>query len=152
MKFRSKEAAWNAVVADPNQSNADNLNNVRREASRHFRNKKKNILKLELINFKLTVWSKISQTCTGELMNLRKVTSAEYSRNEKGDLVTGSLTRWRSHFSQLLEWRGVSDVRQIEIHTAEPLMPESSDFGFEMAIEKFKKKATRYWSKCGRID
>jgi len=25
----------------PNQSNVDNLNNIRREASRHFRNKKK---------------------------------------------------------------------------------------------------------------
>jgi len=27
-------------VQDPTQSNVDNLNNVRREASRHFRNKK----------------------------------------------------------------------------------------------------------------
>jgi hypothetical protein len=30
---------------DPRQSNLDNLNNVRREASRHFRNKKKEYLK-----------------------------------------------------------------------------------------------------------
>ena len=30
-------------VQDPNQSNVDNLNNVRREATRHFRNKKKGI-------------------------------------------------------------------------------------------------------------
>jgi hypothetical protein len=29
---------------DPKQSNVDNLNNVRREASRHFRNKKKEYL------------------------------------------------------------------------------------------------------------
>jgi len=28
-------------VKDPSQSNVDNLNNVRREVSRHFRNKKK---------------------------------------------------------------------------------------------------------------
>jgi hypothetical protein len=27
-------------LQDPRQSNVDNLNNVRREASRHFRNKK----------------------------------------------------------------------------------------------------------------
>jgi len=32
-------------VQDPNQSNIDNLNNVRREASRHFRNKKNARLK-----------------------------------------------------------------------------------------------------------
>ena len=32
------------LLQDPNQSNVDNLNNVRREASRHFRNKKKKYL------------------------------------------------------------------------------------------------------------
>jgi len=32
-------------LQDPNQSNIDNLNNVRREDSRHFRNKKKEYLK-----------------------------------------------------------------------------------------------------------
>jgi hypothetical protein len=32
-------------LQNPNQSNVDNLNNVRREASRHFRNKKKEYLK-----------------------------------------------------------------------------------------------------------
>ena len=31
-------------LQDPNQSNIDNLNTVRREASRHFRNKKKKYL------------------------------------------------------------------------------------------------------------
>ena len=30
-------------VQDPKQSNVDNLNNVSREASRHFRNKSRNI-------------------------------------------------------------------------------------------------------------
>ena len=33
---------------DLNRSNADNLNNVRREASRHFRNKKKEYLKVKI--------------------------------------------------------------------------------------------------------
>ena len=32
-------------LQDPNQSNVDNLNNVRCEASRHLRNKKKKYLK-----------------------------------------------------------------------------------------------------------
>jgi hypothetical protein len=31
------------LIQDPSQSNVDNLNNVRRDASRHFRNKKKHI-------------------------------------------------------------------------------------------------------------
>jgi len=35
-------------LQDPNQSNVDNLNNVRREASRHFRKKKKEYLKAKI--------------------------------------------------------------------------------------------------------
>jgi hypothetical protein len=34
---------------------------------------------------------------------------------------------------------GVNDVRQTEIHTAEPLVLELSAFEVEMAIEKLKK-------------
>jgi hypothetical protein len=45
------------------------------------------------------------------------------------------LVRWRNLFSQLLTVHGVNDVRQTEIHTAEPLVPELSAFEFEMAIE-----------------
>ena len=33
---------------------------------------------------------------------------------------------------------GVKDVRQAEIHTAEPLVPESSAAEFELAINKLK--------------
>jgi hypothetical protein len=36
------------LVQDTNHSNVDNLNNVRREASRHFRNKKKGYLKAKI--------------------------------------------------------------------------------------------------------
>ena len=35
-------------LQDPSKSNVDNLNNVRSEASRHFRNKKKEYLKAEI--------------------------------------------------------------------------------------------------------
>jgi len=41
-------------VQDHSQSNVDNLNNVRFEASRHFKNEK-NIWMLNLRNFKITV-------------------------------------------------------------------------------------------------
>jgi hypothetical protein len=36
-------------------------------------------------------------------------------------------------------WYGVNDVRQTEVHTAEPLVPEPSAFEVEMAIEKLKR-------------
>ena len=36
------------LVQDPSQRNVDNLNNVRREDTRHFRNKKKAYLKAKI--------------------------------------------------------------------------------------------------------
>jgi len=48
------------------------------------------------------------------------------------------LARWRNHFSQLLNICRVNDGRQTEINTAEPLVPESSAFEVELAIEKLK--------------
>jgi hypothetical protein len=48
------------------------------------------------------------------------------------------LARRRNHFSQLLNIHGVNDVRQTEVHTAEPLVPEPSASEVEMATEKLK--------------
>jgi hypothetical protein len=48
-------------------------------------------------------------------------------KDEKGDLLADShniLNRWKNYFSQLLNVHRVSDVRQIEMHTAEPLVPD----------------------------
>jgi len=59
--------------------------------------------------------------------------------DEKGDLVTEShrvLARGRNHFSQLFNVHGVNDVRQTEIHTAEPLVLQPSAFEIELANEK----------------
>jgi sorting nexin-29 len=52
----------------------------------------------------------------------------------------GILARWRNHFFQQLNVHGVNDVRQTEIHTAEPLVPEPSDSDVEIAIEKLKRR------------
>jgi hypothetical protein len=62
-------------------------------------------------------------------------------KEEKGDLVADShsiLAWWRNHFSPLLNVHGVNEVRQTEIHTTEPLVPEPSASEFEMAIEKLR--------------
>jgi len=39
---------------------------------------------------------------------------------------------------------GVIDVRQTEIHTTEPLVPDPSAVEVEMAIEKLKRQITWY--------
>jgi hypothetical protein len=38
-------------LQDPSEINGDNPNNIRREASRHFRNKKREYLKDKIIEF-----------------------------------------------------------------------------------------------------
>jgi len=48
-------------------------------------------------------------------------------KDEQGDLVTDShsiLARWRKNFSLLLNVLGINYVRQTEIQTAQPLMPQ----------------------------
>ena len=62
-------------------------------------------------------------------------------KDEKGDLVTDShniLDSSRNNFSQLLNVHGINDVKQTEIHTAEPLVHKPSACEFEMAIETLK--------------
>jgi len=62
-------------------------------------------------------------------------------KDEKGDVVADShiiLARGRKHISQPLNIHGVNDVRQTELHTAEPLVPEPSAFEVELANEKLK--------------
>jgi hypothetical protein len=57
-------------------------------------------------------------------------------KDENGDLLADShniLNRWKNYFSQLLNVH-----RQIEIHTAEPLVPDPSHFEVEIAIENLK--------------
>jgi hypothetical protein len=65
-------------IQDPSQSNVDNLNNVRRDASRHFRDKKEADLKARTedleINSKI---KKILGICIWASETLRRVTSLE---------------------------------------------------------------------------
>ena len=46
---------------------------------------------------------------------------------------------WRNRFFKFLNIQWVNDVRQREIHTAEPLVPEPSALEVEIAIEKLKR-------------
>jgi hypothetical protein len=48
------------------------------------------------------------------------------------------LNRRKNYFCRLLNVHRFSDVSQIQIHTAEPLVPDPSPFEFEIAIAKLK--------------
>jgi len=54
------------------------------------------------------------------------------------------LVMWQNHFSQLFSIHGVSDLRQTEIRTAQPIVPELSAIKVEMAFEKVKSPIIRY--------
>jgi len=76
-------------------------------------------------------------------------------KDEKCDLVAdihSILARWGNYFAQLLNVHGFNNVRQMEIHTAEPLVFEPSAFEFEMATDELKAHITRKLdrSHCGR--
>jgi hypothetical protein len=63
-------------------------------------------------------------------------------KDENGDLFADChtiLNRWKNYFSQLLNVHNVSDVRQVEVHTAETLVPGPSPLEVEIAIAKLKK-------------
>jgi hypothetical protein len=62
--------------------------------------------------------------------------------DENSDLLAESnniLNTWKKYFSQLLNVHNVSDVRQIEVLAAEPLVPGPSCLDVEIAIAKLKK-------------
>jgi hypothetical protein len=64
------------------------------------------------------------------------------AKDENGDLLADShniLNRWKNHFSQLLNVHNISNIRQLEIHIAEPLVPSSSHLEVEIAVAKLKK-------------
>jgi hypothetical protein len=61
--------------------------------------------------------------------------------DENGDLLADShniLNRWKNYFSQLLNVYSVNDVRQIEIHRPETLVPDPRPDQVEIAIAKLE--------------
>jgi hypothetical protein len=59
---------------DPNQSHVDNLNNVKREASRHFRNKKKEYQRAKVDELETNNKIGSIKTCIKESVILRRAT------------------------------------------------------------------------------
>ena len=91
---------------DPSQSNVDNLNNVRHQASRHFRNKKKAYLKSKTEELETNSKIKNIRDLYRGINDFKKGYQPRTNivKDEKGDLVADSHSisaRWRNHFFQL---------------------------------------------------
>jgi hypothetical protein len=62
-------------------------------------------------------------------------------KDENGNLIADPqnvLNRWKNLFKQVLNVQGVHDLRQMDIHTAEPLVPQPSLVEVEIALGKLK--------------
>jgi hypothetical protein len=130
-------------LQDPSETNEDNLKVVRREASRYFRNKKREYLKDRINELAMNSRNKnIKDLYRGiNEFKMGYQPSNNLVKDENGDLLADShniLNRWKNYFSQLLNVHNVSDVRQIEVHMAEPLVPGPSHLEVEIAIVKLK--------------
>jgi hypothetical protein len=63
-------------------------------------------------------------------------------KDENGDLLAGSyniLNRWKNYFSQLLIVHRINEVRQIELHTAEPIIPNPRPSEVENTVANLKR-------------
>jgi hypothetical protein len=89
-------------IQDPNQSNVDNLNNVRRDARRHFRNKKKAYLKAEIEELETNSKIKNIRDFYRGISDFKKgyQPRTNIAKDEKGDLVAARiLARWKNILS-----------------------------------------------------
>jgi hypothetical protein len=117
-------------IQDPSEINGANVNNLRREASRYFKNKKGEYLKDKMKELATNSKNKNTRDLYRGINEFKTGCQPRNNlvKDENSDLFTDShniLNRWRNDFSQLLNLH-VIDVRQIEVLTAEPLVPDPS--------------------------
>jgi hypothetical protein len=91
-------------LEDPNQSNLDNLNNARHEASRYFRKKEREYLKAKINALETNSKNKNIREMYRGSSDFKKGYQSRTNivKDEKGDLVADShstLARWRNYFS-----------------------------------------------------
>jgi hypothetical protein len=124
--------------------NRDNIDNVRREASRTFKTKKREYLKDKINELEANSKNRNTKDLYRGINGFKKdyQPRTTFVKEENGDLLADShsiFKSWKNYFCQLLNVHGVNNVRQTEIHTVKPLAPKPSSFEVEIAIEKLKR-------------
>jgi hypothetical protein len=131
-------------LKDPSVVNEDNLNNVRREASRRFRNEKREYMKDKINERQSNSKNKNIRDMFNGITEFKKdyQLRTDLVKDDRGDILADPhriLNKWKNYFCQLLNVQEVGGVRETEIQTAEPFVPEVIASGFEVAIRKFKR-------------
>jgi hypothetical protein len=130
-------------LQDSSEINGDNLKILRREASRYFRNKKREYLKDEINELATNSKNKNIKYLSKGINKFKRDYQPRNNlvKNENGDLLVDShyiLRRWKNYFSQLLNVHNVSYVRWIEVHMANLLVPDPSRLEVQIAVAKLK--------------
>jgi hypothetical protein len=106
--------------------NSDNLSIVKQEASRHFRNKKREYLKDEINDLESNSKNKNIRDLYSGVTEFKKGYHPRTNmvKDETGDLLVDPHTivnRRKNYICQLLNVQGAGDVKHTEIQTAEAI-------------------------------
>jgi hypothetical protein len=130
-------------LQDRSEKKEDNLSEIRGEASRNFRNKKREYLKDRTNELESNSKNKNIRGLYRGINEFSKgyQPRSNLLKDEKDDLLADRheiLNRWKNYFCQLLNVHGTGGVRQTEGHTAEPFVPEPRLSEVVVAIGKLK--------------
>jgi hypothetical protein len=131
-------------LQDPREANEDDLSDVRREANRHFRNKKQKYLKDKINELESNSKNKniidLYRGINEFKMDYQHRSSS--AKDERSNLLAGPhniLNRWKNYFCRLLDVHGPGGIWQAEMYTDEPFVPEPSASEAEVPIGKLKR-------------
>jgi hypothetical protein len=119
--------------------NEDNLSDVRWEASRHFRNKKREYLKDKINKLESNSKKKNISEMYGGINQFKMGYKPRINlvKDERGDPLADPpkiLNRWKNCFCRLLNVHGTGGVRQTEMHTAVAFVPHYSTSEHEVTV------------------
>jgi hypothetical protein len=120
------------------------LSNVRREASRHFRSKKREYLEDKINELESSSKNKNIRDLYRGVNEFKNGYQPRNNlvKDEKGDLLADPhkiVNRWMNYFCQPLNVQGAGGIRQAEVQSEELFVPEPSIFDVEVAIGKWKR-------------
>jgi hypothetical protein len=133
-------------LQNPSQINEDNLQNVRCETSRTFRKKKRGYLKDKINELETNKKNKNIRDLFRGINEFKKGYQPRINilKDENGNMLSDPqnvLNRWKNFFNEVLNVHGVHDIRQMDIHMAEPLLPCRSGICYD-ELKSYKSLGT----------
>jgi hypothetical protein len=127
-------------LQNPSQINRDNIQNLRCETSRTFRKKKRGYLKAKINMLETNNSNNIRDLYRG-INEFKKGYQPRINivKDENGNLLADPQNVLKHFFIQMLNVHGIHNVRQVDIHMAEPFVSEPGLVKVEIAIGKLKR-------------